>query len=100
MSSHCEQHFARMVPSELIELLGSSARQLDPADAQLDLDLRRQQRRAAIPSIRSRKSPADCGRRGDFLPLPHMKEREAGLRLTTTPGRLLVRFLGRCDLSA
>jgi hypothetical protein len=29
-----------------------------------------------------------------------MKEREAGLRLTTTPGRLLVRFLGRCDLSA
>jgi hypothetical protein len=74
-----------MVPSELIELLGSSARQLEAADAQLDLDLHRQQRRAAIPCIRSEKSPADCGRRGGFLPLPHMKEREAGLRLTTTP---------------
>jgi hypothetical protein len=88
-----------MVPSELFEFPRCSAPGLEAADAQLDLHLHRKERRASSPSIRFRKSPPDRGRRGNFLPLQEAEQRQAWLRLTTAPDRLLVGFLGRCNLS-
>jgi len=70
LSSHCKQHLACMIPGELIKFARCEARPVEAAGIQLDLDLRRKQRRAPNPRVRFGKSPPNRSCGGDLLPLP------------------------------